>query len=77
MAATSVVAGLLAVALQAINGVLLSLWNEWLAVLGVPCAGFLALFMATSDVRMDAHERCRTWFWQVRRPRGASPGSSS
>ena len=47
MAATSVVAGLLAVALQAIN-VLLALWNEWLAYWACP-AGVVALFMATSE----------------------------
>lgn len=45
MAATSVVAGMLAVALQAVFGVLLSLWDEWLSV-AVYYAGFLAFLMA-------------------------------
>ena len=45
MAATSVVAGMLAVALQAIFGVLLSLWNEWLSVAAY-YAAFLAFWMA-------------------------------
>jgi len=45
MAATSVVAGLLAVALLAVFGVLLTLWNEWLSIT-VYYAGFVAFLMA-------------------------------